>query len=390
MDRQKSSRPFRCVRSSSAFAHLVTCILSVALAGGQTRGDMRPAEQVFKNVQVLKGIPADEFMSTMGFFSASLGISCGDCHTAESGGDWTKYADDSDRKRRTRAMIGMVNLMNKNFFGGQRVLTCYTCHRGSTTPETTPDLTQFYSTLRYREPDRFVSPFPAAPDAEQVLDKYIQAIGGAEKIAGLTSIAAKGTFQTYGVPKKYPLEMFAKAPGQRTVIVHGLAGGDSIDTYDGREAWTVAPAVLTPLPLQERTGGEVESAKLTAALTFPGQIKRLLQQWRVGPPAVIDDRDVTLVQGTMNGRFPVNLYFDDESALLSRTVAYADSPVGLAPMQVDYGDYREIGGIKVPLKTVVTWLDGRSTIQLMDVQLNVAIEASRFARPATSRGAAVR
>ena len=390
MDRQKSSRPFRCVRSSSAFAHLVTCILSVTVAGGQTRGDMRPAEQVFKNVQVLKGIPADEFMSTMGFFSASLGISCGDCHTAESGGDWTKYADDSDRKRRTRAMIGMVNLMNKNFFGGQRVLTCYTCHRGSTTPETTPDLTQFYSTLRYREPDRFVSPFPGAPDAEQVLDKYIQAIGGAEKIAGLTSIAAKGTFQTYGVPKKYPLEMFAKAPGQRTVIVHDLAGGDSIDTYDGREAWTVAPAVLTPLPLQERTGGEVEGAKLTAALTFPGQIKRLLQQWRVGPPAVIDDRDVTLVQGTMNGRFPVNLYFDDESALLSRTVAYADSPVGLAPMQVDYGDYREIGGIKVPLKTVVTWLDGRSTIQLMDVQLNVAIEASRFARPATSRGAAVR
>ena len=390
MDRQKSSRPFRCVRSCSAFAHLVTCILSVTVAGGQTRGDMRPAEQVFKNVQVLKGIPADEFMSTMGFFSASLGISCGDCHTAESGGDWTKYADDSDRKRRTRAMIGMVNLMNKNFFGGQRVLTCYTCHRGSTTPETTPDLTQFYSTLRYREPDRFVSPFPGAPDAEQVLDKYIQAIGGAEKIAGLTSIAAKGTFQTYGVPKKYPLEMFAKAPGQRTVIVHDLAGGDSIDTYDGREAWTVAPAVLTPLPLQERTGGEVEGAKLTAALTFPGQIKRLLQQWRVGPPAVIDDRDVTLVQGTMNGRFPVNLYFDDESALLSRTVAYADSPVGLAPMQVDYGDYREIGGIKVPLKTVVTWLDGRSTIQLMDVQLNVAIEASRFARPAASRGAAVR
>src|SRR5260370_32756617 len=99
---------------------LMACLLSAAVAKGQARGDMRPAEQVFKNVQVLKGIPADEFMSTMGFFSASLGISCGDCHTAESGGDWTKYADESDRKRRTRAMIGMVNLMNKNFFGGQR------------------------------------------------------------------------------------------------------------------------------------------------------------------------------------------------------------------------------------------------------------------------------
>jgi photosynthetic reaction center cytochrome c subunit len=376
--------------TKSKLASLLACALSVAAARGQTRGDTRPADQVFKNVQVLKGIPADEFMSTMGFFSASLGISCADCHTLESGGDWAKYADDSDRKRRTRAMIGMVNLMNKSFFGGQRVLTCYTCHRGSTTPETTPDLTQFYSTLRYREPDRFVSPFPGAPGAEQVLDKYIQAIGGAEKIAGLTSIAAKGTFQTYGVPKKYPLEMFAKAPDQRTVIVHELAGGDSIDTYDGREAWTVAPAVLTPLPLQERTGGEVEGAKLTATLTFPGQIKRLLQQWRVGPPAFIDDRDVTLVQGTMNGRFPVNLYFDDESALLSRTVAYADSPVGLAPMQVDYSDYRDIAGIKLPFKTVATWLDGRTTVQLTDVQLNVAVDASRFARPAAPGGAAVR
>src|ERR1700693_1660087 len=213
-------------------AYLVTSVLSVAVARGQARADMRPAEQVFKNVQVLKGIPADEFMSTMGFFSASLGISCVDCHTAASGGDWAKYADDTDRKRRTRGMIAMVNLMNKNFFGGERVLTCYTCHRGSTTPETTPDLTQFYATLKYREPDRLVSPFPGAPEVEQVLDKYIQAIGGAQKLAGLTSLAAKGTFQTYGIPKKYPLEMFAKAPAQPPVIVHDLAGRGHIVIYD--------------------------------------------------------------------------------------------------------------------------------------------------------------
>jgi photosynthetic reaction center cytochrome c subunit len=367
-----------------ATALIVTSMLSVAHVNGQARGDMRPAEQVFKNIQVLKGIPADEFMSTMGFFSASLGISCGDCHTAESGGDWAKYADDSDRKRRTRGMIAMVNAMNKNFFAGRRLLTCYTCHRGSTTPEITPDLTQFYATLRYREPDRLVSPFPGAPAAEQVLDKYIQAIGGAQKLAGLTSLAAKGTFQTYGIPKKYALELFAKAPAQRTVIVHDLAGGDSIDTYDGSEAWTVAPAILTPLPLQERTGGEVDGAKLAAALNFPGQIKQLLRQWRVGPPAVVDDRDLTLVQGTMNGQFPVNLYFDEESGLLSRTVTFADSPVGLAPMQVDYGDYRDVAGVKVPFKLLVTWLDGRSTIQLTEVQPNVAIDASQFARPAAS------
>src|SRR5208283_627800 len=114
---------------------LVAGVVSVT-ANGQARGDMRPAEQVFKNIQSLKGIPADEFMSTMGFFSASLGISCGDCHTADSAGDWAKYADDNDRKRRTRGMIAMVNTMYKTLFAGRRVLTCYTCHRGSTSPET--------------------------------------------------------------------------------------------------------------------------------------------------------------------------------------------------------------------------------------------------------------
>jgi photosynthetic reaction center cytochrome c subunit len=360
---------------------LMIGVLSGPAAYGQARADTRPAEQVFKNVQSLKGIPADEFMSTMGFFSASLGISCGDCHTAESGGDWAKYADDNDRKRRARGMIAMVNTMNKNFFAGRRVLTCYTCHRGSTTPETTPDLTQFYATLRYREPDRMVDPFPGAPEAEQVLDKYLQAIGGAQKAAALISLAAKGTFQTYGIPTKYALELFAKAPAQRTVIVHNLADGELIDTFDGREAWIVQPAQLTPVPLLERTGGEIDGAKLTAALTFPGQIKKLLTQWRVGPPAVIDDRDLTMVQGTINGKFPVNLYFDDESGLLARTVTYADSPVGLAPMQVDYADYHELAGVKVPYKMIVTWLDGRSTIQLTEVQANAAIDASKFARP---------
>jgi photosynthetic reaction center cytochrome c subunit len=369
----------RFTRFSGLTQFLLVTVMCGTAAYGQAPADL--AEQVFKNVQSLKGIPADEFMSTMGFFSASLGISCGDCHTAESGGDWAKYADDNDRKRRARGMIAMVNTMNKNFFAGRRVLTCYTCHRGSASPETTPDLTQFYATLRYREPDHMVKPFPGAVEAEQVLDKYLQAIGGAQKAASLSSFAAKGTFQTYGIPTKYALELFAKAPAQRTMIVHNLAGGELIDTYDGREAWIMQPPQLTPVPLLERTGGETDAAKLTAALGFPGQIKKLLTQWRVGGPAVIDDRDLTMVQGTLNGKFPVNLYFDDDSGLLARTVTYADSPVGLAPMQVDYADYREIAGAKIPFKTIVTWLDGRSTIQLTDVQLNVPVDASKFARP---------
>lgn len=278
-------------------------------------------------------------------------------------------------------MIAMVNTMNKNFFASRRLLTCYTCHRGSTSPEITPDLTQFYATLRYREPDKMVTPFPGAPEAGEIVDQYLQAIGGEQAAEGLTSLAARGTFQTYGIPTKYAMELFAKAPAQRTMIVHNLAGGELIDTFDGHNALLAQPPELAPVPLPERTGGEVDGAKLTAALIFPAQIKGLLTQWRVGAPAVIDDRDMTMVQGTMNGKFPVNLYFDDESHLLVRTVTFADSPVGLAPMQVDYADYREVAGVKLPHRIILTWLDGRSIIQLTDVKKNMVIDPSNFERP---------
>src|SRR5262249_22545616 len=79
------------VASASAY---VACI---GLARAQVGSDQKPlvAEDVFKNVQVLKGISVDEFMATMGFFSASTGLNCTDCHISESYGDWARYADDS-------------------------------------------------------------------------------------------------------------------------------------------------------------------------------------------------------------------------------------------------------------------------------------------------------
>ena len=83
----------------------------------------------------------------------------------------------------------------------------------------------------------------------------------------------------------------------------------------------------------------------------------------------------------MNGKFPVNLYFDDETGLLARTVTYADSPVGFAPTQVDYDNYREVAGAKLPHKITVTWLDGKSIIELTEITPNAPIDDSKFAPP---------
>ena len=104
------------------------------------------AEQVFTNVQVLKGIPVSEFMSTMGFFAASVGLNCVFCHVPESLQDWKKFAEDVPRKRMARSMIAMVNTINKNNFGGHAVITCYSCHHGNERPKQIPSLALQYGT----------------------------------------------------------------------------------------------------------------------------------------------------------------------------------------------------------------------------------------------------
>src|SRR5580658_5814951 len=156
------------------------------------------AEHFFKNVKVLKGIPVGEFMDTMGFFAASLGLNCVYCHVAESMVNWDKFAEDVPRKETARAMILMVNAINKSSFGGRRALTCYSCHRGAEHPKVVPSLADQY-TVPVEDPDEIeiVKDAQEGASADQILDKYIQALGGAEQLSGLTSFAGQGTYEGY-------------------------------------------------------------------------------------------------------------------------------------------------------------------------------------------------
>jgi outer membrane lipoprotein-sorting protein len=349
-------------------------------AEAQTQPKPAMAEQAFKNIRVLKGIPVDEFMATMGFFSASLGETCTDCHTAESGGNWDKYADDNPRKNTARAMIGMMNAINKTYFGGRREITCYSCHRGVERPDVTPNLADLYGPPPSKEPDELRQPTSGkALTANQILDRYIQAIGGAERLDRFNSFVAEGTYQGYQ-DEKYPVEVFVQAPNQMSTVIHTSAG-DSATTYDGSAGWIAGPATERPVALLELTGGELAGAKLDVAMWFPAQIRPALMEWRGASPAAIDGRDMQMIQGSADGRYPVNLYFDSKSGLLARVVRYRESPVGLNPTQIDYADYREVAGVRMPFRVTVTWLDGRSTTQFNEIQPNVAIEAARFSKP---------
>jgi photosynthetic reaction center cytochrome c subunit len=363
-------------------------VLSGALASGQAGPAREPsvappmAEDVFKNVQVLKGIPVDEFMATMGVFSAALGMSCEDCHAANDS-KWENYAaDNGERKKTARRMVAMMSTINKSFFGGRQVVTCFACHRGADHPRVTPDLGVIYGAPPDDELDDTVKAAPGAPRPDQILDKYIAALGGAKRLAGITSFVARGTSSGYGPESaKRPIEIYARFPDQRTLIIH-TDNGDSTMTYDGQVGWFAAP--LRPVAVMALTGGELEGARLDALLSFPGQIKQALGQWRTGAPAIIDDRRVEVIQGTSAGGSIATLYFDPDSGLLVRLRRYAASPVGRVPTQFDFSDYRDVAGVKMPFHWTMTWLDGRENVELSEVVPNAGVDPQRFNKPAPS------
>lgn len=351
---------------------------NVAVAQGPA--DRPPmAEEVFTNVQVLKGIPVNDFMGTMGIFSAALGMSCEDCHRSGDS-SWANYATDSPRKQVARSMVVMMATINKTHFGGRQAVTCFSCHRGSDRPKVTPNLEALYDTPAVDDPRDIVEPSANAPSADTVLNKYLAAVGGAAKAASLTSFTARGTSVGYGPDSEQrPLELFAKAPNQRATIVR-TPSGVSTTTYDGRAGWVAAPH--RPVPVLALAGADLDGLRLDAELSFPARISQIATKWRVGRQTAINGRDVQVVQGSGTGGVTVTLFFDDESGLLVRQIRYVESPVGRIPTQVDYADYRDVSGVKLPFKWTVTWLDGRDTIELTEVRANVTVEAVRFARPA--------
>lgn len=375
------------IPSQRAILRVAAAALALPLAGtlayGQADLPQKPvlSDQFFKNVQVLKGIPVNEFMATMGFFSASLGYSCENCH---NGNTWENYINDTPKKRTARGMVAMVTTINKNFFGGRQVVTCYSCHHGGDHPKITPDLTALYSPPS-EEADDVVKTSTAGPSADQIFEQYTKALGGAQRIASLTSYSAKGSSIGYGLDAdKQAVEIYAKAsPAERTTIVHNFAGF-SINTYDGNAGWMAGPQIAgpnLPVPVLTLAGEDLEGARLDAEFFFPGRAKQAIGQWRAGLPVEIDDHDVQVVQGTSAGGVMATLYFDAESHLLLRSVRYTNSPVGRIPTRVDYSDYRDVAGVKMPFKWTVTWLDGRETFELTDVQPNVVIDAAKFGKP---------
>jgi photosynthetic reaction center cytochrome c subunit len=392
------------VRVAAPAAVLTAGLLFVApRAGSQEKPLM--SDQAFKNVQVLKGIPLDDFMGTMGVMSASLGYDCSECHTG-AGTDKVDWAADTRPKVIARRMVTMVAKINHDNFSDRQLVTCWSCHHGRDRPATTPQLEAVYGPGSSEMDDALVQ-MPGQPAADEIIGKYLQAIGGDQSLAALKSIVETGDSVGFGgFGGGGHVHIYAKYPDQRaTVITFDAATGrgDETRTFNGQVGWWMTPlAVLTDYQL---SGEELDGAKLDAQLSFPGQIKQVLTNFRVSLPTTISDlpgpssqtskesegggvgkdRAVNVVQGTGPRGTLATLYFDQATGLLVRLVRYGKTQIGRVPTQVDYSDYRDVGGIKMPYRMTFAWLDGRDAIQIKDIQLNVSIDEAKFGRPVQSR-----
>ena len=386
------------VATGLAIIGLIVAVLARAQTASQEKTLL--AEQVFKNVQVLRGIPVDDFLGTMGIMAAALQFDCSDCHVG-AGTDKVDWAADTPRKRMARSMVNMVATINKTNFGGRQMVTCWTCHRNRDKPLVTPTMAIMYGTPAY-EPDDVIVQAPGASSAESILDRYIQAVGGAQRLAGLTSFTGKGTSVGFGgFGGGGDVEMIAKAPDKLAMIIlfkQETGRGDQVRTYDGRAGWVRTP--LNVLGEFQLTGTDLDGARVDAQLSFPGQIKEILTNLKTGPPTSITDlpapssqsslqQGVTLethvvdvVQGTGPRDLLVTLYFDKQNGLLLRELRYGSSPIGRIPTQIDFADYRDVGGIKLPFRITYAWLDGRDSIVLNEIQTNVPVDETKFGRPA--------
>ncbi len=346
---------------------ILACAVAPQAASAQDAG-AKTAEQVYKNIVQLKGTPADQLQAAMQFISSSLGVDCTFCHV-----EGKFDADDKNTKKTARNMMAMTAMINKESFGGRQQITCNSCHRGATHPVSVPAVLESDAAPTPAAPAP--TPGATAPTADQIVEKYIAAVGGAGAIHKVTSRVGKGAIIVNG--KETPIELYTKAPNLRLSITRNPTNA-SLTAFDGSAGWMGS----TGRSARSMSDAESWAAGLDAEFYLPLRIKEIFPQLRRVRPETVNGVECEVIAGTAPGHPPVRLYFDAKSGLLMRLVRYADTPMGRNPTQIDYADYRDADGVKIPFRWTLSRPIARFTIQLSEVKSNVDVDAARFAKPA--------
>ena len=367
---------------------VATAALALVFAAGVSHAPVaaqssdQKVEEVFKNIKALNGQRADMLNPTMVLFEAALGVGCPYCHDNDGN---KRELDSKPQKLIARQMIEMVNTVNKTTFRGQAKVTCFTCHQGRNIPIGVPNVTN--NPLPPALGEDFIASLPPPPPVPtvtvaQVLDKYVAALGGAAAVQQVASVDAVGTVTQRRPGRDFPsqqIEIFSKAPGMGLLVTHA-GQADNLLGYGATAGWARA-GNTTPRDLRK---AEADGTMLEDPFNLPAHLKQMLLEPQMEKPAVIRGHEVYVVTAKTRNLPKVQAFFNEQSGVLERLVYYNDSLYGQYPTQIDYRDFRDVGGRKVPFEWVISQTRNREfTYAMQDVKA-AAIEDVKFAKPSAS------
>jgi len=348
------------------------------------------AGQFYMNVQVLKDIPSDQLIPAMRYITGALGVECEYCHVR---GHFD--SDDKHHKVTARKMMQMMFAIDKDNFNGRREVTCYTCHRGAAHPVGVPVLTAEMagasmmghsgmmgsgSGMGMEKPAQGAAASTAPPlSADAILAKYTQALGGEAAIQKITTLEEKGTISAPARPgMTAQVEEVRKAPDKALVTIRMANGRGMERGYNGTIGWESFPG----RGAEDLTWDDLARARQWAAF-IPGlNMKQdFVREQPVGTEKV-GDQEAYKLMAFRKGGGRVIFDFDVQTGLLLRVSQRIESPLGALPENIDYSDYREVNGVKLPFTVTVTHVQGPTVYKWDSIQANVPVEDARFEKPA--------
>jgi hypothetical protein len=291
----------------------------------------KTVEQVQKNIKILNGLPQSQLIPVMNYLAASLGVRCNHCHV-NKGGQWDYPSDEKEEKLTARVMIKMVLDINKTTFHGNTEVSCYTCHRSRTTPTAMP-LPLPLPSPRPQPPaapapgqaTALPAPTPAAPTADQILAKYLDALGGQAAIDKLKTVVMKGTYAgANGEALSYEISM---AGPDKVYVIVTTPQGTIERGFDGKVGWEKGARGVTEL--EPGTLDGLKRFLLYNNIKLKGQFT----QMRLGRRDKIGDHEVITIGGRTADNRREQLYFDAQSGL--RRIRYTPTMIGIIPEQMD-------------------------------------------------------
>ncbi len=350
------------------------CLLAVADSknsiDAQDSKPEKPAEEVYKNIQVFNGLPASQLDGAMQFMSASLGVGCDHCHTNA----WE--SDQKTAKVATRTMIVMTRNINKETFGNNPAVTCYSCHFGR--PHSIP-LPGAELLASKAESEPAITKPASMPTTDEVINRYISAIGGQAVIEKLKTRVSRGSLTTtnrVNPPISGSLEIYQQAPDKMFTILNYWSGGANYKVFNG-----AAGLVKDPGAQREMEGRELTEQKRDADFFRYLKLRESFPSLRVLGKEKVSNREAYVVGATSVDGSREKLYFDVATGLLIRRYISFKTVFGTIPEVTDFDDYKEVSGARVPFTVNWSRPPFAYTQKFTEIKFNLPVDGAKFEMP---------